>query len=242
MPENRPFKRLARKTAADRREPYAAAAERLRSEPAYVPGSGFRPALAGFHSTATVSAQGPAGVAVVTRLLGSADRTEVDIDLRTDRDHEFDVSMRGSAVHVELLAGGWTATGGGASLHGRNRVQLRFTFPPVPPDYPRAAVEEDQDGSPAVRAQVWNPVPAARSQGSPRLEEPPRRASTHSCGWRLRRGSPGAWSGCPANSWASTRRNDCPPHIGSSGPSGPRTPWERWVPPLVEPDLPGGAQ
>ena len=131
MPENRPFKRLARKTAADRGEHYAAAAERLRGEPAYVPGFGFRPALAGFHSTAAVSAQGPSGVATVTRVLGSTDRTEVDIDLRTDHEFEFDASMGGPAVHAELSAGGWTATGGGSSLRGRNRVQLRFTFPPI---------------------------------------------------------------------------------------------------------------
>ncbi len=34
------------------------AAERLRGEPTYVPGFGFRPALAGFHSAAAISAQG----------------------------------------------------------------------------------------------------------------------------------------------------------------------------------------
>jgi hypothetical protein len=132
MPVNRPFKRLARKTAANRGEPYAAAAERLRGESAYVPGFGFRPALAGFHSAAAVSAQGPAGVAIVTRVLGSADRTEVDIDLRTDREYEFDARMRGPVVQAELSARGWTATGGGSSQRGRKHAQLRLTFPPVP--------------------------------------------------------------------------------------------------------------
>src|SRR5262245_7452211 len=132
MPENRQFKRLARKTAAERGEPYAAAAERLRGEPAYIPGFGFRPALAGFQSAAAVSAQGPAGVAVVTHVLGSADRTEVDIELQTDREFEFDAAMRGPVVRAELSARGWTATGGGLFSCGRQHVQLRITFPPVP--------------------------------------------------------------------------------------------------------------
>jgi hypothetical protein len=132
MPENRPFKRLARKTAGDRGEPFAAAAERLRGEAAYVRGFGFRPALAGFQSAAAVSARGPAGVATVTHVLGSADRTEVDVDLRTDREYEFDAAMRGPVMQAELSARGWTATGGGSSLHDRQHHQLRLTFPPVP--------------------------------------------------------------------------------------------------------------
>jgi hypothetical protein len=133
MPENREFKRLARRAAAERGEPYAAAADRLRGEPAYVPGYGFRPALAGFQSSAPASAEGAAGVATVMRVLGSADRTEVDVDLATAAEPRPDAPLRPPAVHAELVAGRWSGTAGPMSFNrGGNRVRMLLTFPAVP--------------------------------------------------------------------------------------------------------------
>ena len=133
MPENRPFKRLARQAATAAGEPYAAAAERLRGEPAWVPGYGFRPALAGFQAAAAVAVAGPAGTAVVTRVLGSADRTEVDVDVELAVPAEIDAAMRGPAVRASLAAGRWEAEGGSLTLElGGGRARLRLAFPPVP--------------------------------------------------------------------------------------------------------------
>ncbi|HEY7200055.1 MAG TPA: hypothetical protein VIC57_07590 [Candidatus Dormibacteraeota bacterium] len=135
MPENRPFKRLARQAAAAAGEPYAAAAERLRAEPAYVAGYGFRPALAGFQAAGVVTASGRAGTAAVTRVLGSADRTEVEVDVELAAGAEVEISpsMRGPEVRASLAAGRWTAEVGRVELsHDRRRARLWLTFPPVP--------------------------------------------------------------------------------------------------------------
>ena len=133
MPENARFKRLARQEAARRGEPYTAAAERLRGELVYVPGYGFRPALAGFQSAAPVSEENAFGTATVTRVLGSADRVEVDVEVGSAADIPLHSATRGPVVHASLSDGARSADGSWLSLERDNRrARLRLTFPAMP--------------------------------------------------------------------------------------------------------------
>lgn len=133
MPENARFKRLARQEAARRGEPYTAAAQRLRSELVYVPGFGFRPALAGFRSAAPVSEETEFGTATVTRVLGSADRVEVDVEVLSEADIPLQSTTRGPVVHASLSASARSADGTWLSLQrDTRRAQLRLTFPAMP--------------------------------------------------------------------------------------------------------------
>lgn len=130
MPENARFKRLARQEAARRGEPYTAAAQRLRSELVYVPGHGFRPALAGFQSAAPVSEESEFGTATVTRVLGSSDRVEVDVEVQSATMIPLHSATRGPVVHASLSDGARSVEGGWLSLqHDTRRAQLRLTFP-----------------------------------------------------------------------------------------------------------------
>lgn len=132
MPENKSFKRIVRKTASEVSEPYTRVAERLRSQPAYVAGYGFRQASAGFHSVEPVSSRQGLSTLVVSRVLGSADRTEVDVVIETPEEFRPTPEMKGPSLSVKLEACGRIEDSSGMSIScGGRRAELRITFPAV---------------------------------------------------------------------------------------------------------------
>ncbi|HEX6350463.1 MAG TPA: hypothetical protein VF160_13865 [Candidatus Dormibacteraeota bacterium] len=132
MPENKAFKKAARDLASTMGEPYSAAAKRQRQEVLYVPGYGFRAARGGFRETRPVTVRRGGAAFTVTRVLGSTDATEVDVDLDIEKEiRPMSGLHRGPTVVAEIEAGGNVQHSRGMSMLLGKKSQLRMTFPPI---------------------------------------------------------------------------------------------------------------
>jgi hypothetical protein len=109
------------------------AADPPENELVYVAGFGFRLARDGFQPATPVAVEGPGGTATVLKLLGSADRTEVEMMVRSTTERPIRTVVRGPAVLSSMSAEGWAAEGRWRSvLTDDRRAWMSLTFPAVP--------------------------------------------------------------------------------------------------------------
>jgi hypothetical protein len=104
------------------------------NELVYVPEYGFRLAAGGFQAAGPVSADGPGVTATVVRMLGSADQTEVAVEVLSASAQPIRPALAGTAaVRATLSAGAWSAEGRGyRSMRSDGRAWFNLTFPAVP--------------------------------------------------------------------------------------------------------------
>lgn len=132
MPRDKAFKREVRARVAVTGERYTAARAALQSEPVYVAGYGFRRARGGFLGKLPVTVEESGRRLKISKLLGSVDGVEVELDLEGLPQHEVRPKQLPPNLQVELrLDGRLHGSGWQSWARAGSKASVRMGFPPA---------------------------------------------------------------------------------------------------------------